>query len=78
MNKKPDLQNARYTFAQVADTSSLNEHQFIEIEQVWVPGSGHGQEFFWRINTDEWAFDSIEEVVDLLKRAKVKESGTTE
>lgn len=58
---KPIIEGGRITYYQEADSNSSN-HQFVNIN---IEDAGGGK--FFVIETDRWAFDSIEEFIALLK-----------
>lgn len=68
LTKPPQL--IKCTFEQEEDTSSSRYgefvHQEIEVERIDVVGDDNR---YFVIKTERWAFDSIEELVALLKKA---------
>ena len=66
--KPPELMKC--TFEQEEDTSSTRVgefvHQEIEIERIDVAGDDSR---YFVIKTERWAFDSIEELVAVLRKA---------
>ena len=68
MIKKAEIlsQEFKVTFAQDADCNS-NEDQFLTIK---TDNGGGGD--FYVIETERWAFDSIDELVELISKFKEK------
>lgn len=60
------------TLSQEADTMSSGD-QFIEIKFEWAPGGGtRDEETFYAIKTERWAFNSLDELVAMMRKAGVK------
>jgi hypothetical protein len=59
------------TFIQDGDTCSSDEIQYLNVK---IEDSGAGKYFV--ISTERWAFDSIDELVKVIKKAISKESTT--
>lgn len=61
------------TYTQEADCCSHHGLQELKIEQI---DEGGGP--FWRLKSEEWAFDSIDELVETLKEAGCAQSAPKE
>lgn len=64
--EKPELNNGKMLFSQNADSCSEDDYQSLEVE---VRDGGAGKYFV--IKTDSWAFDSVEELIEILNRVKL-------
>jgi hypothetical protein len=64
---KPKLETWTKNFSQESDTCSSDTHQDIIIRQ---DDGGGGP--FWILETNRWAIDSIDEMVELLQSAGVE------
>ena len=70
MKPEPEMIRDCVTFTQEADTcSSDGGYQTIVVREE---DSGGGS--FYAINTERWAFDSIDELVAVLRRAGCRET----
>lgn len=69
IKSKPDLQNAKFTFTQEGNCLSRPENnEEIEIECVADIGIDNADGCFFKITTDGWSFDSLDELKTLLDR----------
>ena len=74
--KKPAI--TKVQFAQDEDTSSSRDgdvEQTLTVETVFVAGGDHADgnpERYWVIETERWAFNSLDELVALLLKAGVE------
>lgn len=67
-NKGIQLTEAKLTYYQEQDSCYDNGNpQYITIEKI---DAGAG--FYYVINTERWAFDDIDELVELIKRSDVR------
>lgn len=62
--KPPTIQKLKIQFSQDAD--SVQEHDIDQIIDIELVDAGAGRYFV--INTDRWAFDSVEEMAKVLNR----------
>ena len=70
---KAKMKAAAFQFKQDADCCSDVSPQILTLEVL--NGADFGDENdFYIIETDRWAFDSIEEIVELLKKAGCRDS----
>jgi hypothetical protein len=68
MNIPKGISVSAITFTQEGDTCSDGDDLFLK---VTLEDSGGGK--YYVISTERWAFDSIEEIVQLLEILKVEE-----
>ncbi len=67
-NKGIQLSEAKLTYYQEQDSCYDNDSpQYITIEKI---DAGAG--FYYVINTERWAFDNIDELIELIKRSDVR------
>ena len=65
-------------FEQDEDGDSPRPHdmsQKLDVETVFTPGDGHedgNPERYWSITTERWAFNNLDELVAVLKKAGVE------
>lgn len=69
----PKLEEFEKTFVQEPDTCDGETEAVQRLRVSQVDGGGGP---FWRISTERWAFDSIEEIVQTLREAGVQEKVT--
>lgn len=69
--KEPEMIRDCVTFTQEADTCSHNEDGY---QNLIVREEDGGGGSFYAINTERWSFDSIEELISLLRRAGCRET----
>ena len=65
---KPKIDTATFEFIQEADGHSSNQIQNIKIECKSDFGIEEDGGCFFVIKTEEWSFDNLEELSDLLNR----------
>lgn len=68
--KPPEMTVERILFSQEGDCWSSEDQDLVVLRQ----NGGDGD--YWVIETQRWAFDGIDEVVNMLRRAGVPEKGT--
>ena len=65
---KPKIDTATFEFIQEADGHSSNQIQNIKIECKSDFGIEEDGGCFFVIKTEEWSFDNLEEISDLINR----------
>lgn len=70
MNQKVKLDLAKFEFSQEGNCVDQAEYETIEIEMKSDLGIDNTEECFFVIKTEQWSFDSIEELEMLLERIK--------